>query len=191
MMSTANLLHQLHICLLITVKNGDDVESLILQWIFMIASVSQSEQKCWWCCQEGGGGGGSCSMSALFKLWSQYNEGKKTFPGALFTHAATWNPKSRILLSISVRSSSEFILMCPKDDLWEKQFLFFLFFFSDRGIEKQTVSAGSRKKTNMHACVEDRWRENNAQENCFREKKKDRNHEWFRQTVTGCTSLDA
>ena len=46
------------------------------------------------------------------------------------------------------------------------------FFFSDRGIEKQTVSAGSRKKTNMHACVEDRWRENNGQENCFREKKK-------------------
>ena len=53
----------------------------------------------------------------------------------------------------------------------------FFVFFSDRGIEKQTVSAGSRKKTNMHACVEDRWRENNAQENCFREKKKDRNHE--------------
>ena len=48
----------------------------------------------------------------------------------------------------------------------------FLFFFSDRGIEKQTVSAGSRKKTNMHACVEDRWRENNGQENCFREEKK-------------------
>ena len=45
-------------------------------------------------------------------------------------------------------------------------------FFSDRGIEKQTVSAGSRKKTNMHACVEDRWRENNGQENCFREEKK-------------------
>ena len=54
-----------------------------------------------------------------------------------------------------------------------------VFSFSDRGIEKQTVSAGSRKKTDMHACVEDRWRENNGQENCFREKKKkkDRNHE--------------
>ena len=46
MISTANLLHQLLICLLITVKNSDDVESLILQWIFMIASVSQSEQQC-------------------------------------------------------------------------------------------------------------------------------------------------
>ena len=41
MMSTANLLHQLHICLLITVKNSNDIESLILQGIF-IASVSQS-----------------------------------------------------------------------------------------------------------------------------------------------------
>ena len=66
MMSTANLLHQLHICLLITVKNGDDVESLILQWIFMIASVLQFKRVL--VMLSGGGGGGSCSMSALFKL---------------------------------------------------------------------------------------------------------------------------
>ena len=56
----------------------------------------------------------------------------------------------------------------------EKQilFFFFFFFFLTEGLKnRQSVSAGSREKTNMHACVEDRWRENNGQENCFREKR--------------------
>ena len=60
---------------------------------------------------------------------------------------------------------------CVQKTIYERNNSFCCF-FSDRGIEKQTVSAGSRKKTNMHACVEDRWRENNGQENRYREKKR-------------------
>ena len=64
-----------------------------------------------------------------------------------------------------------------EDYLREKQILFFFFFLTEGLKNRQSVSAGSREtETNMLACVEDRWRENNGQENCLREKK-ERNHE--------------
>ena len=65
---------------------------------------------------------------------------------------------------------------CVQKTIYERNkscFFFFFHFFLTEGLKnRQSVSAGSREKTNMHACVEDRWRENNGQENCFREKKK-------------------
>ena len=75
----------------------------------------------------------------------------------------------------SVNFSSLFIRIHPRVQktiyVRNKSCFFFLFFLTEGLKNRQSVSARSREKLNMHASVKDRWRENNGQENCFREKK--------------------
>ena len=63
------------------------------------------------------------------------------------------NPKSCILLSISVRSSSEFIVVCPRDDLSEKQILLFssyLYFLTEGLKNRQCQQDQERRRTRVH-----------------------------------------